>query len=272
MKKILKAALIAAMGALMLGMVSCKKDEDSEKSISQKGFGDNASWDVDIANDTDGYKRAWNVESTGHTSGDVDVTIEDSNAAGVIGLIFGVDQHKDEEKDKVYDFGLVGLKRKGKDVDYYISWFKNVSTTDDNLNKANNFCDKEGVEIGKTGCLATEVGDKKDITTLKANIAEDGKPVTIKIHLEATGTDKEDPLTKKKDGVIKQAESDGGYKVVIKDADGNELASTVITPEMTGNDKVKQGGFGCYKNTYPRKTLKGKVQVTALVQELAVEE
>lgn len=288
MKKILKAALIAAMGALMLGMVSCKKDEDSDQVISQKGFGRKGSWTVNKTNEAEGdaagkYMRVWDVLQTGHTSGDVHVFINDSEQAGVLGLIFGLDNHKlldadgnvvklDNKEVKVYDFGIAGLRRMGKKVQYYVSWFKNVSTEEDYLKKANNFCDYKGVKIGDTGSTATETGPQTDIVYFTDDAGKNlelgvpGVELQIDIHLEATGEDKN------KDGKITDTESDGGYKVVFKSTAGKVLAEKVITPAVTGNEKVKQGGFGCYANVYPKKTLVGEVNAVSLVQELAVEE
>ena len=135
-------------------------------------------------------------------------TGSDNNGDGVVGMIFAVK----ENEDKTQNFGLVGLRRKKAGaVQYYISYYTNVSLASENLNKANNFCDKNGKKIGETGCLATE-------TDISGNFVNTGisaatGDVTVYVELLAGGADTEN------DGKVESDEGVGSYVIKIYDSE-----------------------------------------------------
>lgn len=262
MKKIIKTAMVAAMSILALGMMSCQKDNDEHGILEQTGFGASAQWTIDYTNETgSNYNRAFNVLSTKHTSGSCAVSIADPLTgvpSGVVGFVFG----KYNNDDGTANFGLVGIQRyNATKVRYYVSWFNNVDLT--KMDGFPNFCGLDGKPANSGTC---EEIDKTSSWKELTNYAAAGANAVVNIEVSATGTPDSD-------GKVKEADSDGGYKVTLKKLDGTVIGSSItIDSSETGLTKTNQGTLGAYANVYNGRTMLATVTMSDLVQELAVEE
>lgn len=275
MKKIASIALaVAASLAMGVALVGCADAAGNDSGSISLGK------DFEVANtDTAKYNRNFKTTKTKHTSAVAEVVLPKAsgvlaNGDGVVGMIF----HLKENKDESMNFGIIGLRRNKADkIQYYVSMFENVDTDEKkNLNTGeSNFCDLEGVEIGKTGSKAKETGypdgNLQNLTTAK-NDSE-----TVYIVLTAT--------------------EDGSYDVVFIDSTGYEAVKNVgkakteaeiaaaeaevskhvlgipltIPASVTGDTKPTQYKLGMYLNAYPGCTLKGKLTLKDLVNECEIE-
>ncbi|WP_407399247.1 hypothetical protein [Treponema sp.] len=267
MKKLIKSALVVALGAAVLGMMSCQKDNDEHKILEQSGIGASAKWTVNYTNDSAStYNRGFNVLSTKHTSGKCTITIADSGDAisGVIGFVFG----KTDNADGTANFGLVGVQRNSStSLRYYISWYSNIDLS--KMDGYENFIGLDGKKPADSGATAKEQG----LTQWQnfTNYGSAGSDVTLIVEVEATGT-------VDSNGVVKAAGHDGGYKITLRRSDGtailedNTSLTNTITKMKPDEGTAKQAAIGAYANVYPGKTMRAKVQMTDVVQELAEEE
>ncbi len=272
MKKITKLALVMAATVVAGAFMGCadKAGDDADGLSLGKEFA--------LENKTTtNYNRNYVTTKTKHTSAIAEIVMPkstglDNNGDGVVGMIFAVK----ENEDKTQNFGLVGLRRnKAGEVQYYISYYTNVSLASENLNKANNFCDKNGKKIGETGCLATEAdisGNFVD-TGIRAATGD----VTVYVELLAGGTDTDN------DGKVESDEGDGSYEIKIYDSEAWDATAKklktgalakktgTIVAAKTGDTKATQYKLGMYLNAYANSTLKGKVTLVDTINECEIE-
>lgn len=275
MKKIASIALaVAASLAMGVALVGCADSAGNDSGSISLGK------DFEVANtDTVKYNRNFKTTKTKHTSAVAEVVLPKAsgvqpNGDGVVGMIF----HLEENEDHSMNFGIIGLRRnKAGKIQYYVSMFENVDTDETkNLNTGvSNFCDLEGVEIGKTGSKAKETGYPDD-----------------KIHDLTTA--KNDPETVY---IVLTADDDGSYDVMfidstgyeaVKNADKAETEAEIAAAELevskhmlgipltipasvTGDTEATQYKLGMYLNAYPGCTLKGKLTLKDTVNECEIE-
>lgn len=270
MKKITKIALALAASVFVgAAFVGCAEEEGETGNINEP---------FSLTNDSESasvYKRGYKTTKTKHTSAVAQVTLPspvgyDKNATpkadGVVGLIFHVQENDDGSKN----FGIVGLRRNANAVQYYISYYKNVSVAPEHINLYNNFTDINGDIIGESA-VATEheVVKAYGSTGITAKTGED---CIVTIELLAAGPDKEPA-----DGIIKDGEGDGSYKINIydgnwtKEAPGAVKATAVIPANDTGDSVATQYKLGLYTNAYPKCTLSGNLTIVDTVNECEIE-
>ena len=278
MKIMKKIAVAVFAGAMVFGLASCADTVGETGKIGK---------DIELTNEeTDiakNYKRGYTTLKTKHTSASAIVTLpvvnesldgktDNTNGNGVIGFIFGIKDVKENNKtvEDVKDFCLVGLRReKNNVVQAYTSAFKNVSVKEENLNKGNNFADKNGKVIGDKDSEAKELGSYtkfKNVTD-----APEEKEILLRVEVVAGGPDKDG------DGKVEDGEGDGSYNIAIyKVADdgetksGKALYTATITATETGDTKATQYDLGLYTNVYAQQKLNGKLYLTDTVNEAGI--
>ena len=159
MKKIAAVTIAAAALFAFAGCAGESEDENDMLSVSGKKCS------IDYTNENaEKYSRAFKTLKTKHydavckIESTVNLAKEDAKndtnnrADGVMGYIFDVLQND----DGTYNFTIAGVRYNAykQAVQAYITAYKNVGGGK-YLSAGNDFCDKNGVEIGQKGCLAS---------------------------------------------------------------------------------------------------------------------
>ena len=278
MKKIAAVTIAAAALFAFAGCAGESEDENDMLSVSGKKCS------IDYTNENaEKYSRAFKTLKTKHydavckIESTVNLAKEDAKndtnnrADGIMGYIFDVLQND----DGTYNFTIAGVRYNAykQAVQAYVTAYKNVGGGK-YLSAGNDFCDKNGVEIGKEGCLASSeeflLKTNSGIKTLTSKEIAKGEKATIWIDLvcqdgKSTGRKgtegayvvtfySEDP----------QRKTSAAGKNTTYEADNLEkikLASVTIPVDSTNyaiiKAKAAQTYLGFYANVYGGKTLTG---------------
>ena len=278
MKKIAAVTIAAAALFAFAGCAGESEDENGMLSVSGKKCS------IDYTNEKpENYSRAFKTLRTKHfdavckIESTVNLAKEDAKntkndkADGVMGYIFDVLQNEDGS----YNFTIAGVRYNAlvQEVQAYVTAYKDVGGGE-YLSAGNEFCDINGVEIGKDGCLASskEFLSKTNsgIKDLASKAIAKGEKATIWIDLVCQdgnstgrkGTEgdyvvtfySQDPQRK-----TSAAGKDTTYKA--ENLDTIKLASVTIPVASTNYAKIKekdaQSYLGFYANVYGGKTLTG---------------
>ena len=278
MKKIAAVTIAAAALFAFAGCAGESEDENGMLSVSGKKCS------IDYTNEKpENYSRAFETLKTKHfdavckIESTVNLAKEDAKndtnnrADGVMGYIFDVLQND----DGTYNFTIAGVRYNAykQAVQAYITAYKNVGGGK-YLSAGNDFCDKNGVEIGQEGCLASSkefLSEKNSgIIDLPSKPIAKGEKATIWIDLVCqdgkstgrTGTEGDYVVTfyyQDPQRTTSAAGKDTTYKA--ENLDTIKLASVTIPVTSTNytsiKDKAAQTYLGFYANVYGGKTLTG---------------
>ena len=278
MKKIAAVTIAAAALFAFAGCAGESEDENGMLSVSGKKCS------IDYTNENaEKYSRAFKTLKTKHydavckIESTVNLAKEDAKddtnnrADGIMGYIFDVLQND----DGTYNFTIAGVRYNAykQAVQAYITAYKNVGGGK-YLSAGNDFCDKNGVEIGQEGCLASSKEFLSEmnfgiIDLASKPIAKDEK-ATIWIDLVCkdgkstgrTGTEGDYVVTFYSDDpqrTTSAAGKDTTYKA--ENLENIKLHSVTIPVASTNyasiKDKAAQTYLGFYANVYGGKTLTG---------------
>ena len=278
MKKIAAVTIAAAALFAFAGCAGESEDENGMLSVSGKKCS------IDYTNEKpENYSRAFETLKTRHfdavckIESTVNLAKEDAKndpnnkADGVMGYIFDVLQNDDGS----YNFTIAGVRYNAytQKVQAYVTAYKNVGGGK-YLSAGNDFCDKNGVEIGQEGCLASS---KEFLSEMNSGIIDlASKPIakdekaTIWIDLVCkdgkstgrTGTEGDYVVTFYSDDpqrTTSAAGKDTTYKA--ENLENIKLHSVTIPVASTNyasiKDKAAQTYLGFYANVYGGKTLTG---------------
>ena len=278
MKKIAAVTIAAAALFAFAGCAGESEDENGMLSVSGKKCS------IDYTNEKPkNYSRAFETLKTKHfdavckIESTVNLAKEDAKddtndrADGVMGYIFDVLQNDDGS----YNFTIAGVRYNAykQAVQAYVTAYKNVGGGK-YLSAGNDFCDKNGVEIEKEGCLASseEILLKTDngIKTLKKIEIAKGKKATIWVDLVCQDGKSEGRTGTEGDYVVtfysadpQRTTSAAGKNTTYgaQNLEAIKLASVTIPVDSTNYAKIKekdaQSYLGFYANVYGGKTLTG---------------
>ena len=152
--KISNKFFFGALIAASIALIGCGNEAIGEDSII-KASGYTAT--IDYTNDTDAMVRAVKPVKFEHTQSLCRIKVEDVKAAktSVIGYVF--DKHT---KNNVSDMYVVGLRVNNGNVEYYLSFFDEV-TSEQLAENQKSF----GIEYGFNGTKWVTVGNGADGTT-----------------------------------------------------------------------------------------------------------
>ena len=279
MKMVKKILLGMVATAAIIGFVGCKANVEDENNMLNVS-GDECS--IDYENTTDGYSRGFETLKTDHVDGICKITAKVNNNVGngdgILGYIF----NQTVNEDGTYNFTIAGLRFAATKIQCYVSDYKYVSS--EYLSKGNDFCDVNGVQVGKAGCLATCTESLNPaISTLKTMTINNGDEVSIWIDVVANDGTSKGRKDAKNTYTVKFYDKDPG-----RTKDGDELTydSTVTAisaatatgialnnplPEGTAHFSSTKGQskLGFYANVYANRKLTGnwKIDSTSLYHE-----
>lgn len=259
-KKIFFGALIAASIAL----IGCGNEAIGEDSII-KASGYTAT--IDYTNDTDAMVRAVKPVKFEHTQSLCRITVDDVEAAkkSVIGYVF--DKHT---KNNVSDMYVVGLRVNNGNVEYYLSFFDEV-TSEQLAENQSSF----GVEYGFNGNdWVTDDPNTKgiwELTGTSADYTPLTKAATSKLvkgkKLDCYVGVMYDEETKEfMFGIFEATEALAKITKVDELTDENkELEAAFVAGEsvLAKDPENEKGEIGFYANVVPTATLTGSWDNTA---------
>lgn len=148
-------ACFALVGAFMF--TSCDGNIGSDDIVVTEG---GAKASINAENTGVGEFRRTLAKSSTFSKKEVTSTITFENQTsssnnGAMGLAFDYHSKEDSDGDTVYDFGVVAFKFVDGKLCTYISYYSDVGA-DYLSGSTDNFCDKKGIKIGVSGCLAKE--------------------------------------------------------------------------------------------------------------------
>lgn len=278
MKKIAAVTIAAAALFAFAGCAGESEDENDMLSVSGKKCS------IDYTNENaEKYSRAFKTLKTKHydavckIESTVNLAKEDAKndtnnrADGIMGYIFDVLQND----DGTYNFTIAGVRYNAytQKVQAYITAYKNVGGGK-YLSAGNDFCDKNGVEIGQKGCLASS---KEFLSEMNSGIIDltskpiaKGEKATIWIDLVCqdnkstgrTGTEGDYVVTfyrQDPQRTTSAAGKDTTYKAEnLKDIKLHSVTIPVASTNYASiKDKAAQTYLGFYANVYGGKTLTG---------------
>lgn len=278
MKKIAAVTIAAAALFAFAGCAGESEDENGMLSVSGKKCS------IDYTNEKpENYSRAFETLKTKHfdavckIESTVNLAKEDAKdninnrADGVMGYIFDVLKNDDGS----YNFTIAGVRYNAfaQEVQAYVTAYKNVGGGE-YLSAGNEFCDINGIEIKKPGCLASseEILLKTDngIKTLKKIEIAKGKKATIWVDLVCQDGKSEGRTGTEGDYVVtfysadpQRTTSAAGKNTTYgaQNLEAIKLASVTIPVASTNYAKIKekdaQSYLGFYANVYGGKTLTG---------------
>lgn len=278
MKKIAAVTIAAAALFAFAGCAGESEDENGMLSVSGKKCS------IDYTNEKpENYSRAFETLKTKHfdavckIESTVNLTKEDAKdtkndkADGVMGYIFDVLQNENGS----YNFTIAGVRYNAykRAVQAYVTVYKNVGGGE-YLSAGNEFCDINGVEIGKPGCLASSEEFFPEAPSGIKTLAEEieiakGEKATIWVDLVCqdgksegrTGTEGNYVVTFYSADPQRTTSAAGKNTTYGAELDDIELASVTIPVASTNYAKIKekdaQSYLGFYANVYGGKTLTG---------------
>lgn len=206
---------------------------------------------IDYTNEDDGYKRGMKLLATKHEGMYAKIALNELNAdsvnPGVMGLVFGLTEKKDDDGNKLYDFYLVGIRNDNGKLKTYLSKYTNIS--EDQFD-AEEFGSKKNAT---SGASEKEIKTNTTYSNYKRNSTNNNMEVAIEIipnedgsytinWYNADGIDCVDLADKKED--LKKV---GPQSATI---------SNSITGAKSKSDLNLKIGF--YANVYGKQTMKGK--------------
>lgn len=259
-RKILAAVTVAAMA--VFGFTGCAEEEDENGMLEVSG----SNCSINYTNEkSDAYSRGFKSLKTRHY--DAVCKISNTTTAnkqygdGVMGYIFALSQNS----DSTYNFGLAGVRNNNGKVEAYVSYFSNIGGK--YLSAGQNFADKNGIIIGKTGCLAAEHDITKEAlgdTSWKTIKTSAGTSFDVWINVVAN------------DGTSEGRTGDAGsYTVSFYTADplrttsaigsnteygaggASAVAEYTVPASDTGLVEMTKLDLGFYANVYGESTVKG---------------
>lgn len=262
----------ALAASLIFGFTGCREEEDPNDMLNVSG----SKCTIDYTNEsTTEYSRGFSSLKVTHYDAVCKISnttsLNKESGDGVMGYIFAIKQND----DTTYNFAIAGVRNNNGTVEAYVSYFSNVGK--DYLNAGNNFADKNGILIGKPGCLATE----HDITkaalgdtswkTLKTNA---GKSFDVWVNVVAndgtsTGRTGEagsytvsfyngDPL---------RTTSASGSNTTYGAGAPSAIAEYTVPASDTGLTAMTKLDLGFYANVYGSSTLKGTWELSDIEGE-----
>ena len=278
MKKIAAVTIAAAALFAFAGCAGESEDENGMLSVSGKKCS------IDYTNEKpENYSRAFETLKTKHfdavckIESTVNLAKEDAKndtnnrADGIMGYIFDVLQND----DGTYNFTIAGVRYNAlvQEVQAYVTAYKDVGGGE-YLSAGNEFCDINGVEIGKDGCLASSKEffpeAPSGIKTLKEIEIAKGEKATIWVDLVCQDGESEGRTGTKGNYVVTFYSGDPQRKTSAtgkdtiynaQDLEAKKLASVTIPVDSTNYAKIQekdaQTYLGFYANVYGGKTLTG---------------
>lgn len=264
--KLAKKLMGCALALVALSMMGCVPNADENDMLDMNA--PNGYCTVDYTNETEAIQRSWASLNTKHTSANCEIKIhESSNNAGNLGYLFGLTETKDEAGVKVFNFYALTLRLKNNKIQYYLSYYENISP--EYMNKgANNFCGKDGIEAGKTGAVAKETciwGSKETPWVTENEFTKDSEGfykgiITVSLDrsngyiicLYKNSYDKSQTNNNKVKEASKQI-----HGLNPKEKDINDENNNSNTSEELYLHKSNQGGIAVYGMVQPSATLVG---------------
>lgn len=266
--KISNKFFFGALIAASIALVGCGNEAIGEDSII-KARGNTAT--IDYTNDTDAMVRAVKPVNFKHTQSLCHITVDNVEAAktSVIGYVF--DKHT---KNNISDMYVVGLHvNKGK-VEYYLSFFDEV-TSEQLAENQTSF----GIEYGFNGTKWVTVGNGADGTTAAFKpLAQDATSKLVKNNkLDCYVGVMYDEETKEfqvgifeaTDALAEITEIDELTESQQKDLGEAFVTGRMVSPKEPENVK---GEIGFYANVVAAATLTGSWDNTARKAAEVVEE
>lgn len=259
LSKMILSGLFAA--SLVFGFTGCAEEEDENGMLKVSG----STCTIDYTNtSTDNYSRGFKSLKTKHYDAICKIsnttTANKASGDGVMGYIFALTQNT----DKTYNFGLAGVRNNNGTVQGYVSYFKNVSGK--YLSSGKNFADSNGVLVGESDCLATEVDITKaalSTTSWKELKTSAGKEFDIWIDVIANDGKSTGRTGTKGSYTVTFYTSDpgrttsaSGSNTTYTDESG-KVASYTVSADDTGLTEMTQLDLGFYANVYSSSTLTG---------------
>lgn len=182
-----------------------------------------------------------------------------SSEDGNMGIAFDYHSKKDDDGDTVYDFGIVALKAVNGKMVAYISYYSNVGG-DYLSGSSTNFCDKNGVMISNSGCLAKEYKVLPSNSSTDSWSSLDAKYYTS--DLDAGTVVSAVNIAVQEDGsfvvkIAKDTDSLDANKTENTDYVSYTVEQEVANYYKTSNTDGSNVKFAYYANIRPTKTLKG---------------
>ena len=278
MKKIAAVTIAAAALFAFAGCAGESEDENGMLSVSGKKCS------IDYTNEKpENYSRAFETLKTKHfdavckIESTVNLAKEDAKdntnnrADGIMGYIFDVLQNDDGS----YNFTIAGVRYNAykQAVQAYVTAYKNVGGGK-YLSAGNDFCDKNGVEIGQKGCLASSTEflseSNSGIIDLAPKTIAKGEKATIWIDLVCQDNKSEGRKGTEGDYVVTFYYADPQRTTTVEGKDTTykaenlaniKLKSITIPVASTNYASIKakaaQTYLGFYANVYGGKTLTG---------------
>lgn len=145
----------------------------------------NATGSIDYTNETDTDNRGMALLRTKHEGMFAKIALnelnENSTNPGVMGLVFGLTEKKDDDGNKLYDFYLVGIRNDNGNLRTYLSKYTNISEDqfdDDNFgakpNATTGASEKELQKITTYSNYTRNADNKNMEVAIKINPNDDG--------------------------------------------------------------------------------------------------
>ena len=272
--KISNKFFFGALIAASIALVGCGNEAIGEDSII-KARGNTAT--IDYTNDTDAMVRAVKPVNFKHTQSLCHVSVEDVEAAktSVIGYVF--DKHT---KNNVSDMYVVGLRVNNGKVEYYLSFFDEV-TSEQLAENLTSF----GTEYGYNGSKwVADDPNTKDIWELKGTSADYTELPQVETEKLVKGKKLDcyvgvmyDEETKEfQVGIFKATEALAEITEIdeITESQKVALGEAFVTGRMVSPKEPEnvKGEIGFYANVVPAATLTGSWDNTARKAAEVVEE
>lgn len=250
MKMVKKILLGLSVIAIAVSLTGCLKD-DTEGAI--KGAG--KKWSVDYTNETKVNYRAYKGSGQRHAGGLVKVEFNKDGdpAASKMGVIFGLQETKTEDKKTLRKFNIIGIAADGT---YYVSSLDKIEDI-----QAENFGAKVNAESGATEKEWVKLSAGKKVTMLKDT--DENKYAYIWYQAKTDGsydwavlsmTDEEAKAYDGETGACPKATTDKGTITGAFDAVASEA-------------KLPQYLISVYAMIQPGKTLSGKWNIVGTYKE-----
>lgn len=206
---------------------------------------------VDHTNEDDTYNRGMKLLSTSHKGMYAKIALneleEKSDNPGVMGLVFGLKENKDEEGNKLYDFYLVGIRNDEGQLRTYLSKYTNIS--EDQFD-AEDFGSKKNATEGPS---ENEILTIKTYNDYKRNTTNKNMEVAIKINPNDDGSYTIEWFNADGIDCVDLADK---YDTLTKVGPKSVTIPKAITGASSKNDLDLKIGF--YANVYPKETMTGK--------------
>ena len=271
--KLSKVLLGSLFAVAMLGLFAgCREEEDPNDMLNVSG----SKCTIDYSNEsTTEYSRGFSSLKKAHYDAVCKISnttsLNKESGDGVMGYIFAIKQND----DSTYNFAIAGVRNNNGTVQAYVSYFSNVGK--DYLNAGNNFADKNGILIGKTGCLAKEHDITKEALgstswkTLKTNAGQSFDVWVDVVANDGTSTgrtgDAGSYTVSFYNGDPLRTTSASGSNTTYGDGGASSIATYTVPVSDTGLTAMTKLDLGFYANVYGSSTLKGTWELSDIEGE-----